>query len=487
MTSPPWPLVRLALAALVASGGACLVLVVAGRPGLDPSGWVRWWLLAWAVFAVACVLGLAGRSARRRSVVVVLVLGTLLCQLPGLTRAPQTSTDAYRYVWDGRVQLSGTSPYRYAPADDALANLRDPALFPGLGQDDRSGLGTVSPRGQDHDEVRAAATNDERTLINRPRVPTIYPPVAQAWFAAVALLTPWEAATLGLQVATALLAAGVTWLLALLLARRRLDPRWAALWGWSPLVALEAGNNAHVDVLTTVLVVGACGVLALDQRARGRLLGGVLLGLAVSTKVVPLLLLPALTVLRRGAPGGARRQLVVPVATVLSAAATYLPHVLVAGSLVLGYLPAYLTEEGFDDGRSRFGVIALLVPPLPVAGRWPVALVVALVAVLLAVRTADTRRPWDTACWLLGTALLVATPAYPWYALPLVGLLVLARRPEWLAVPVAAGCAYVLPGVTPDRQAWTVAAVVVLVAWAGRRVLTTRAEPGRDDGSSAPA
>ena len=456
-----WALARLVLAAVVAAGAAVVVLVVAGRPGPDPSGWVRWWLLSWALFGVAAVLALAGRRAGPRAVVVVLVLGTLLCQLPGLTRAPQTSTDAYRYVWDGRVQLSGTSPYRYAPGDDALAELRDPALFPGLGPDDRSGLGTVSPLPDDPDQLRDLAANDDRTLINRPRVPTIYPPVAQAWFALVALVTPWEAATLGLQVGSALVACGTTWLLCALLLRRGRDPRWAALWGWSPVVALEAGNNAHVDVLTAALVVAACGVLALDQRVRGRVLGGVLIGLAVATKVVPLLLLPALTVLRRDVPGGIRRQLLVPVSTLVTAAATYLPHVLVVGGLVLGYLPAYLAEEGFDDGRSRFGVIALL--PVPLEARWPLALVVAVVAVVVAVRTADVTRPWDTAVWLLGSALLVGTPAYPWYSLPLVGLLVLARRPEWLVVPVAAATDYVLPGFVLGRQAWAAAAVVVIV------------------------
>ncbi len=467
-----WALARLLLAAAVAAGAATLLLVVAGLPGPDPFRWVRWWLLSWALFAVAAALALAGRRAGARATVLVLVLGTLVCQLPGLTRAPQTSTDAYRYVWDGRVQLSGTSPYRYAPGDDALADLRDPTLFPGLGPNDRSGLGTVSPLPDDPQELHDLAGNDDRTLINRPRVPTIYPPVAQAWFALVALVTPWEAATLGLQVGSALVACGTTGLLCALLLRRGRDPRWALLWGWSPVVALEAGNNAHVDVLTAALVVAACGVLALDRRVRGRVLGGALIGLAVATKVVPLLLLPALTVLGRGAPGGVRRQLLVPVTTVVTAAATYVPHVLVIGGSVLGYLPAYLVEEGFDDGRSRFGVIALL--PLPLAARWPIALAVAAVAVVLALRTADTRRPWDTGVWLLGTALLVGTPAYPWYTLPLVGLLVLARRPEWLVVPVAAATDYVLPGFVLGRQAWAVAAVVIVVASVGRVVARRR-------------
>ena len=63
---------------------------------------------------------------------------------------PRTSDDAYRYVWDGRVQAAGINPYRYAPADPALAELRDDAIFP---------------------------------KINRAEYAvTIYPPVAQMFF-----------------------------------------------------------------------------------------------------------------------------------------------------------------------------------------------------------------------------------------------------------------------------------------------------------------
>ena len=94
-----------------------------------------------------------------------------------------SSSDAYRYVWDGRVQLAGTSPYRYAPLDDRLAPLRDPLLFPGLGPRDRSGYVT-QPVPTDRGELLSRSSNDPRTRINRPQVPTIYPPVAQAWFTA---------------------------------------------------------------------------------------------------------------------------------------------------------------------------------------------------------------------------------------------------------------------------------------------------------------
>src|SRR5258705_9977652 len=42
---------------------------------------------------------------------------------------PLLSSDIYRYVWDGRVQAAGINPYRYLPAHEALAFLRDGTIF----------------------------------------------------------------------------------------------------------------------------------------------------------------------------------------------------------------------------------------------------------------------------------------------------------------------------------------------------------------------
>ena len=98
----------------------------------------------------------------------------------------------------------------------------------------------------------------------------------------------------------------VTGLLVWLLQRTGRDLRWAALWGWSPLVATEASSNAHVDVLSGALVVAACAVLGLDQELRGRVVGGALLGLAVASKLMPSCccrLWRCCAVTRRTAPG----------------------------------------------------------------------------------------------------------------------------------------------------------------------------------------
>jgi hypothetical protein len=298
--------------------------------------------------------------------------------------------------------------------------------------------------------------------------------VAQGWFTAVALVTPWSWGTHGLQAAAALLAVGLTLGLGLLLGRRGRDPAAALGWGWCPLVVLEAGNGAHVDVLATVLVVAAIAVLGHRKSASGqvfsRIIGGLLLGLAAATKIIPLLLLPAVTVLRRRNGGGAR-QMLVPLTALGSFALTYLPHVLAAGALVLGYLPGYLSEEGFDDGGSRYGVIGLV---LPMPARQPVALALAVLLALVALARADVDRPERTAVWLFGGAVLIATPAYAWYCLPLVALAVLADRPEWSAVAVAGYLGYAgirvphLPG-TAYALAGLVVLLVASARWASSR------------------
>ncbi|MEV4264344.1 glycosyltransferase 87 family protein [Kribbella sp. NPDC049584] len=344
---------------------------------------------------------------------VVIVAG--LCQVPGLMHAPITSTDAYRYVWDGRVQLAGHSPYAHVPLDDSLAQLRDPILFPGLSPTQKSGV-TGPPRvPTDPDALAKYSADDPRTRINRPLVPTIYPPVAQAYFTVVALFTPWSVGTLGLQIAAALLAIALTWLLAVQ------NPRWAALWGWSPIVALEAGNAAHVDVLAALLITAA--VITAAKRPK---LAAVFLGAAGSVKLLPLLLLPAFRTRR-------------PIVALSTFVASYVPHILAVGTLVLGFLPGYLSQEGFDDGSSRSAILALLLPP---EVRQVVAALLALALAVLAFSRTKRDPLALTCCWLYGAALLIATPTYPWYGLPLIALAALAHRPEWLAVPIASYLAY---------------------------------------------
>lgn len=314
-----------------------------------------------------------------------IVLVTVAVQLPHLFLVPRTSDDAYRYVWDGRVLLAGIDPYRYVPLDPALAALRDMSLFP----------------------------EGEPPLINRPGVPTIYPPVAQLWFALVASFTPKVAGTLGVQIAAAGAVVVTTWFLARYLRDRS---GWALIYGACPAVALEAANGAHLDAISALCVFGL-GWAAVRKR---HWLAGIFLGLAGGIKLVPLLLAPVF--LRRG-----RWR------TTLTAGGlvivTYLPHLIAVGVLVVGFLPGYWREEGYDGVR-RFALLSWL----PENWRMPVALLLATCCAALAVVRSAREPVLVTCCWLYGCSFLIATPIYAWYALPFVVLVIMAGRLEWLAV-----------------------------------------------------
>src|SRR5438552_1907374 len=96
-------------------------------------------------------------GARDRAVLVLVLGFGLLFRLAVLPTPIRLSSDPYRYLWDGRVQHAGISPYRYAPAAPELRHLRDEVIHPN---------------------------------INRPTKRTIYPPGAEMLFALVAAVAP---------------------------------------------------------------------------------------------------------------------------------------------------------------------------------------------------------------------------------------------------------------------------------------------------------
>ena len=440
-----------------------LVLLVV-RPSLNPAH-VRplpLIALAWLVFLTAAWLL---RKVRVRTAVALILLGGIAVQIAAVSAPPQMSDDLYRYIWDGRVQAAGIDPYAYVPTARQLAGLRDEFLWP-PGADHCLSLAYVN-------QHPAADLVPGCTLINRPAVPTIYPPVAEAYFLGVHYLPSADKSTTPIQATTALIAVLTTVLLLFGLGRLGRDVRMAALWSWCPTVALEAGNSAHVDVVAVAIAAAALLLLA-TARTRGRtVLGGVLLGVAIATKVTPVLTVPA--VLARGddpprppREGMRRRWMTVALAASSAFVAVYIPHVLAVGSKVVGFLPGYLQEEGYDSGR-RFGIIGMVL-----AGKLAIAMaVLILAAVAFAVlQFSDPDRPWEGAVVMTAAALAVTTPHYQWYALLLVMLVALDGRPEFLAFAAGAYYAYepnlgryTIPNRLHDAVAYGVPVLVVAVGW----------------------
>ncbi|GHE12593.1 glycosyltransferase 87 family protein [Streptomyces alanosinicus] len=434
---------RIAITAVLLAALAAVVAdtVRAGDNQSNPGHVLAGYAVAWALFGAAVW---AVRKVPARAASVLVLTGAVAVAVAALAAPPRTSDDMFRYAWDGRVQAAGISPYAHPPAAPRLSGLRDNWLFPTHGSCTGWGL---------HRTDTGLCVR-----INRPTVPTIYPPVAEGWFLAVHALSPPGSRHKPIQIGGAVLAFGTT-LALLTVVRRRGDPQRAparaALWAWCPAVAFEAVNNAHIDTLGVLLTVLALGTAAGTRR-------GALLGAAIAVKVLPVLALP-------GALSGQRspaRVLRVASAAVGAVALAYLPYVLASGTGVLGYLPGYLQEEGYEPGDvQRFALLRLLLPDAA-AGVAAVVLL-ALTAIYVWLR-GDPARPWRGALLLTGTALLLISPNYPWYSLLVVALVALDGRWEWLTVTLAGTVLYLagrlLPGFPLQAWAYGAAAAVITLA-----------------------
>ncbi len=384
--------------------------------------YVAWAAAAGVLYAAAVALVAAAPSGLGRRALAAVLLLAVAMRLVTVVLPPLQSTDAYRYVWDGRVQAAGINPYRYLPAAKELAGLRDEGV----------GAGAVYPN------------------INRAdTAPTIYPPFAQVIFAAVAQAWPRSWPSLGgvkaAMLAFDLLAVGAA---LLLLRTARLPPERALIYAWNPLVLWEFAGGAHIDAAAVGL--SALAILA-AVRARPALAGGAL-GLAILCKLLPAALFPALW---------RRWDLRTPLACGAVMAVGYACYAGV-GWRVFGYLPGYASEERLADGGVVLLRLAALFGPLP-SWAGPGYLALAL-AGLAALAVAVVRRPLPSdparraaaictdALWLSAATMAALSPNYPWYLAVLAWPAVLAPRASALWLTLAAPAMYLDPD--HDQVVW---------------------------------
>jgi hypothetical protein len=409
----------LLLACLAVLGTLTLIDI---HPGLNTGRVARIPLIgaAWAAFGIAAWL--VRKVALKPAVGLILVAGIAL-QALACTAPPAHSSDMYRYMWDGQVQAAGIDPYLYQPDAAGLDKLRNDYLWAPY---------TASPSGVAHYCPSALKSREGPAFdrvagcsrINRTNSPTIYPPVAEAWFTAVYLIAG-DASSTPMQVSMALCAVLIT--LVLLFGLRRLgkDPRLAALWAWCPTAILEVGNDAHADVLGVLLTAIALLVLARARTEGKAMLGGALLGLALATKLTPIFTFPG--VLKRAWQH-------ILVAAGAATIVVYAPHAMAVGIKVIGFFPGYLQQQGYSNG-SGYEIIGLLVHgKLASLAAFAIMGIVAL-AVL---RYGNPDTPWRGALIMMATALVVGTPEFEWYSMLLVMLVALDGRAEWLALSAGA-------------------------------------------------
>jgi hypothetical protein len=334
-----------------------------------------------------------------------LVLGVaVILRLALISGPPLLSSDIYRYVWDGRVQDAGINPYRYIPADPALAALRDTAIYPHINRSDYA--------------------------------PTIYPPAAQAIFAAVSAISD---SVIAMKIAMVGFEALAIACLMVILRRLHRPVSQVLIYAWNPVALWEFAGSGHVDAAAIGFIALAFLLRAQPTRSG---LTGIMLGAAILVKFLPAVIGPALF---RADRGGWR----LVAATVATIALFYGFYVWFdgAGSKVFGFLGGYGGEEGLTDGSgiwllAGLGWLTNLPSWLPKAYLCALASLLAGLGVWIAFRgrpqsgtDADIIRVCQDAT-LLGVVLMVGmSPHYAWYFawLAVAAAIVPSRAAIWLS------------------------------------------------------
>ncbi|HEU5180677.1 MAG TPA: glycosyltransferase 87 family protein [Candidatus Polarisedimenticolia bacterium] len=348
------------------------------------------------------------RAPFRRSTAILWAFA-ILFRISLVFQPPFYSGDLYRYLWDGHVQAAGhLNPYRFAPSDPAVARLRIDAL----------------------------------ALVNHPEIPTLYPPVAQIFFAVVAAV---GGSALLLKSCLILFDLAVIQVIGTLLRRVGADEGRITVYAWSPLVITEVAGNGHIDALAILLLLLGIQLIIVGRWR----VSTILLGLAAGAKLAPLAAFPAL------AQRVPKRGWWIPFAVLLVVTAPYLG----AGSALGRGLWEYAGRWRHND--SLFGVLLGALEVMnPTAGlkavifriqqhlgdsAWIQALYSTVYPVYLArwlavalwagVAFEVFRRrlpPLRGSFLLIAAALLLSPTVHPWYVLWIVPFLPLRPDPAWV-------------------------------------------------------
>ncbi|MGB1032274.1 MAG: glycosyltransferase 87 family protein [Flavobacteriales bacterium] len=189
-----------------------------------------------------------------------IILAGILFRMVSLFATPNLSDDYYRFLWDGRVIVNGGDVYSSTPEQ-----LKEHADF---------------------------QTEDLYEGVNSKGYFTVYPPVNQFFFALAAFFggDTLPRGILLLHLFMLLGEVGALFLLSRYLSQLNYGTKGLMLYAFNPLVIVEVCGNLHFEGWMITLLLAAL-VLYKQKQV---FWSAVCFGLAVMTKLLPLILLPAL-------------------------------------------------------------------------------------------------------------------------------------------------------------------------------------------------
>ena len=339
----------------------CVALTVCSRNFGDRGG--PYFMASLTLAGIAYLIAIRELFAMPRFSRRVVVIGLVLAAVWNIAflRLPSSADDdIHRYVWDGRLQRLGYNPYIVVPNDPAAKGLHTP----------------------------------ETRNLNNPDLPSPYPAGAQLFFRAV---TAIHESTSALKVAFVVCEFAIVFVLLDVLRCTRQGAHLVLACAWNPLLAIEVAGSGHIDIVGALLLVVSAAALV----RRWRTIAAVALGLAVSVKLLPVVLLPLYWKRVR------LRDAALAAAVVALLYVPFLDH----GRIPIGSLDTYV--QSFRFNGPVFAVLDRVAPPQLLVG---LAVLVGLVTATWLRRAAPEWSP-DQFAWPMAASLLCAPVVFPWYLL----------------------------------------------------------------------
>ena len=355
------------------------------------------------------------------------IVFSLMFRLTLLPVAP--SDDIYRYLWEGKLQLNGISPYSLPPEASSLKYLRD-GFFSG---------------------------------INHKHLSTIYPPLTLMVFAAADYVSHSI-----MSMKSVFLIFDVLSIFILLRFLRVMgkDPLNVLTYAWSPLILISFAARGHCDSLQIFLVILALYLCAIRKNLRTVFS----IALAVMSKFIFVIIAPFLI------PGKKLKYVVVLFAVI---AALYLPYIS-AGKGLFSTLLHFGTQYHFNDS-AHFLIFCLCIGS-PLASKIVTALIFGSVLLFLYKKHSNlfitdnngnstllssskkedgekgnievNNVVLNYAFVAIGTFLILAPTLHPWYLTWIIPFLCFNKNRAWILLTGTIVCYYFMNHELFSKMIW---------------------------------
>ncbi len=223
-----------------------------------------------------------------------LLFAAIILRIGSAFIMPSLSDDVYRFIWDGHLIVNGQNPLVTTP-DNYLSALNN-------------------------SNANYLYLSQLHGLINHPQFYTCYPPLMQGVFTVAAFVGSSSifVSIIIIKLMVAVADCVAVYFIVKILQKINADVKLVVLYALNPLVIIEGAGNAHFEVIQVALLVISMYFILKHNFT----ISAVFWGLAIVTKLLPLLLLPLIIRLL-----GFKKGMIFSLTAVAVAALLFLPFI----------------------------------------------------------------------------------------------------------------------------------------------------------------